>query len=647
MSKIIACRVERCLGCRSCEIACAMEHSTSKTLRGAVRESPRPQRRVTVETAGSHSLPIQCLHCEDAPCVAVCPTGAMHRDEQSGIVRIDEDLCIGCKLCILMCPLGVLSVGEAGRSTIKCDQCIDRQAEGREPACVEACPTHALQLVDADEVRDEDRHLVALNIVAALTEGCGPVASRGATGDTSASEAEREVAGKAIRARAEKIEGAQDRHVVVVGSSAAGAMAAIHAARAGAKVTVITADAVTYRRPAIPALLAGHMEDIGEARIFAPETLQAYGIEVLAHTRATGIDTKAKTITVETADGKTRQVAYDAAVLATGGVPARPPIAGADKAGVCTFLTAEGARTILDHVDAGARRAVIVGASFIALEVAEALLARGLDVSFNVRSRILRRIVEPDLSAHLQRNLERRGLKMLTDEAISEIGGKGKVEYVVHKGEKVPTDLVILGTGVWANAELAEAAGIRLAKSEAVAIDHRMATSAEGIYAAGDCAEVPDFRTGRFTYSPVGSTGALAGAIAGMNAAGADEEIGGFLRAQADEILGLQIYSIGHTTTTAKAVDQEVTVHDLPQPPEVERARDEVVGKLLTDEDDKIVGAQVVARHHGSQYGWQLYRAVLTGEGREDFLAHWTSLRRRAAKAADEARAGEVTIETG
>jgi len=632
MSKTIACRVDRCLGCRSCEVACAVEHSASKTLRGAVRERPRPERRVTVQAAGAHSLPLQCRHCEEGLCQVVCPTGAIHRDEASGIVRIDEDLCIGCKLCTLMCPLGVLRISERARCTIKCDQCIDRQAEGRQPACVEACPTGALQLVETDEVEDEDRHLVAVNIVAALT------------GD---GEAEHEIAGKAVRARSDKVKGAEKRHVVVVGSSAAGAMAAIHAARAGANVTVVTADATSYRRPAIPALLAGYIDTMDEARIFGPETLGALGIEVLAPARATGMDTKAKTVTVETADGETRALSYDAAVLATGSIPARPPIDGADKAGVCTFLSAEGAREILDRIGDGARRAVVVGASFVALEVAEALLDRGLEVAFNVRSRILRRIVEPQISEYLQRHFEARGLRMLTGEAISEIGGSKRVEYVVHKGEKVPADLVILGAGARANTDLAQAAGIRLAESEAVAVDHQMATSAPDVYAAGDCAEAPDFPTGRFTYSAVGSTGALAGAIAGMNAAGADEEVEGFLRAQADEILGRQIISVGHTSTMAEAVGLDVTVHDLPQPPEVDRARDEIVGVLLTDGEDRIVGAQVVARRHGSQYGWQVYRAVLTGEAREAFLAHWTSPRQKAARAADEARAGEVTVETG
>jgi len=630
-TKIVACRIERCLGCRSCELACAVEHSQSKTLREAVRELPRPQARVHVEPAGRGGLPLQCRHCEDAPCVLVCPTGALHRDENTGTVQVDANLCIGCKLCILMCPLGVLHIGKAGRSAIKCDQCLARQTNGQPPACVTACPTHALQLVHREDVQDEGRHLVAISIAAALTDG-------GQGGQDGAS--------NAVRVHVPKVDGAEKRHVVVVGGGAAGAMAAVSAARAGAKVTVVSADAVTYRRPAIPALLAGYMKDIAEARIFAPEMLEALGIEVLAPARATALDTAAKLVTVETANGRTQPLAYDAAVLATGGTAARPPIPGADLPGVCTFVTAEGAREILDGLDRGARRAVVIGASFIALEVAEALLARGLEVALNVRSRILRRVVEPDISEYLQRRFAARGLTMLTGEAVSEIGGAGRVEYVVHQRERVPADLVILGAGVRPNTALAQTAGLRLGDSGAVAVDHRMATSAADVYAAGDCAEAPDLGTGRFTYSAVGSTGALAGTIAGANAAGAGLAIDGFLRAQADEILGLQIYSIGHTTTTAEAVGLDVTVHALPQPPEVERARDEIVGKILTDADDRIVGAQVVARHHGAQYGWQLYRAVLTGETRQALLAHWTSPRQRAARAATEARAGEVTIDT-
>ena len=641
MSKVIACRVEHCLGCRSCEIACALEHSQSKNLREAVAEHPLPERRVTVEVAGAHGLPLQCRHCEEGLCQIVCPTGAIHRDEKRGVTVVDEDLCIGCKLCILMCPLGVLRIGHASRATIKCDQCIERQAAGEPPACVAACPTHALQFVDAEDVAKDERHLAAVSVVATLTAGgelAAPLAGRVPRAGPSTS-----LGTSKAKPAAKKGKG-KPRRVVVIGSNAAGAMAAIHAAQGGAQVTILTADPFSYRRPAIPALIGGQMDDIAEARIYAPETLQRHGIAVRAPVTAVAMDTAKKTITIRAGGGKTETVAYDAAVLATGGSAARPKITGVDKKGVCTFTTAEGAREIIRCAE-GARAAVVVGASFIALEVAEALLEKGfLAVYFNVRSRILRRLVEPDVSQFLQERFARRGLVMLAGEEISEIGGADAVEYVVHKGQKIPAQLVILGTGVWPNVKLAEAAGITLAESGAIAVDHRMRTSAPDVYAAGDCAEVPDFSTGKFTYSAIGSTGALAGAIAGANAAGGEARTDGFLRAQADEILGCQIYSIGHSTTTAKDVGLKVKVHELPSPPEVDRTPDEVLARLLTDRKDRIVGAQAVARRHGSQYAWQLYQAVLENEPRSAFLKRWMAPRRRAARLAQERGWGELIV---
>jgi NADPH-dependent 2,4-dienoyl-CoA reductase/sulfur reductase-like enzyme/ferredoxin len=608
-------------------MACAVAHSESKSLRDAVVEHPRPQRRVTLEVAGAHGLPLQCRHCEEGLCQLVCPTGAIHRDEKNGITVVDEDLCIGCKLCTLMCPLGVLRIGEHNRASIKCDQCIGRQKDGQEPACVAACPTHALQFVSQGEVQKDAMHLAAVSVVTTLTGG---------------GKAGKKAAAKAPKRKTKKA-GAKARRVVVVGSNAAGAMAAIHAAQAGAQVRIITADPVSYRRPSIPALIAGHMDDISQAQIYSPGTFKKHGIEVLAPATAVALDTQKKTITVQTEDGKSQAVPYDAAVLATGGKAARPKISGADKKGVCTFTTVEGAREIIEHAGK-AEAAVVVGASFIALEVAQALLEKGLKVYFNVRSRILRRLVEPDISEHLQARFEQKGLVMLVGEEISQIGGGDSVEYVVHKGQKIPAQLVILGTGVAPNVSLAQAAGIRLGESGAIAVDNRMQTSAPDVYAAGDCAEVPDFSTGRFSYSAVGSTGALAGAIAGGNAAGGDQKTEGFVRAQGDEILGLQMYSIGHSTTTAKDVGLAVTVHDLASPAEVDRPQDEILAKLLTDPQDRIVGAQAVAARHGSQYAWQLYEAVVMHEPRKEFLKRWMAPRRRAAKLAQEVGWGELVV---
>lgn len=167
MSKSIAVNIEKCLACRSCEIACALVHSESKVLQEAVSESPKPQRRVTVESAQGCAVPIQCRHCEDAPCITVCPTGAIHRHQAEEPVLIDKDKCIGCKFCLMVCPFGVIDVTRDGKAVVKCDLCIERTKAGQEPACVEACPTRALKLADEKELAVGKRKRAARELVVA------------------------------------------------------------------------------------------------------------------------------------------------------------------------------------------------------------------------------------------------------------------------------------------------------------------------------------------------------------------------------------------------------------------------------------------------------------------------------------------------
>ncbi|MBA7656687.1 putative NADH oxidase [subsurface metagenome] len=430
------------------------------------------------------------------------------------------------------------------------------------------------------------------------------------------------------------------RKIVVIGGSAAGMMAAITAAKQDpdAEVTVVSRDRLPYRRPAIPALIAGYITGPAGAKIFSPETLARYNIKLICPAEATNIDLESKVISI-LSNGEEEKLAYDAAVIAAGAYPLIPKIPGSDKKGVCTFTTYEAAAEIVETAKT-ASCAVVVGAGFIALEIAEALMYKGLDVYFNVRSRILRKLVEPEVSEFLIHKFEQQGLRMLTGEAISEVGGKSSVEYVVHKGNKIATNLVVMGTGVKPNVALAEKCSIELGPSGAVKLDNRMQTSVVGIYAVGDCAESPDLGTGRFVYMPVGSIGASAGKIAGRNAAGAKEKTTGFLRAQADQILGLQIFSLGHSTTTADEVSLKVKVHDLTGAGSFDTA------KILTDSSDRIVGAQLVAKKHGSQFAWQLYKAVLEAEDRKEFLQRFNSPRMRVAEALVHALKSTVVVES-
>ncbi|MHC4624063.1 MAG: 4Fe-4S dicluster domain-containing protein [Planctomycetota bacterium] len=170
MDKTIAVNIEKCLACRSCEIACALVHSESKVLEEAVNESPKPQRRVTVESVEGFAVPIQCRHCEDAPCITVCPTGAIHRHQANDPVLIDKEKCIGCRFCLMVCPFGVIDITRDGKAVVKCDLCIERTKAGQGPACVTACPTGALKLADEKELAADKRKRTARGLVAATQQ---------------------------------------------------------------------------------------------------------------------------------------------------------------------------------------------------------------------------------------------------------------------------------------------------------------------------------------------------------------------------------------------------------------------------------------------------------------------------------------------
>ena len=165
MKGVIVIDIEKCLGCKSCQIQCALEHSQSKDLYKAIYEYPPPKGRVTVEVVDDLITPLQCRHCEDAPCVKVCPSRAIEKSGGDEPVLIDNERCIGCEWCIIVCPFGVISMDSASKAVINCDLCIERLKEDKVPACVEGCPTKALQFKSLKEVTSEKRRKYLTSIV--------------------------------------------------------------------------------------------------------------------------------------------------------------------------------------------------------------------------------------------------------------------------------------------------------------------------------------------------------------------------------------------------------------------------------------------------------------------------------------------------
>jgi len=158
--------LERCMACRSCELACAKAHAGFEDIVEAVLAQARLVPRVRVIAAAGKAVPIQCQHCEDAPCVTVCPSGALYQDEAEGVVRAAPEKCIGCKSCVLVCPFGAVDWDRQTGSVVKCDLCQDIIEAGEEPRCVTACPTGARQVIDIKELSARRRKEAAERTVA-------------------------------------------------------------------------------------------------------------------------------------------------------------------------------------------------------------------------------------------------------------------------------------------------------------------------------------------------------------------------------------------------------------------------------------------------------------------------------------------------
>ncbi len=137
-----------CIGCRLCEVYCRLKHSRTKDLiKAHKRETPRPLPRLRVDESGVLSLSVRCQHCDDAACIRACLTGALSRDPETALVTVDEERCIGCGTCVLVCPLGVPRLDEARQIMVKCELCQDEEI----PPCVANCPNEALIYAEVAE----------------------------------------------------------------------------------------------------------------------------------------------------------------------------------------------------------------------------------------------------------------------------------------------------------------------------------------------------------------------------------------------------------------------------------------------------------------------------------------------------------------
>ena len=245
--------------------------------------------------------------------------------------------------------------------------------------------------------------------------------------------------------------------------------------------------------------------------------------------------------------GKSAWQRYDQLLIATGAVPICPDIPGSDAIDICGVNTLESGLDIRRRLDKGTmKRGVVVGGGYIGLEMAEALVRHGLEVSLIDRSPQVMGTLDEEMGALVSQALRNIGVTLCLEETLTEFETKaGKVTGVVTDKRTLPADIVILGLGVRPNTALAAAAGIPLGEKGSIRVNGRMETGVAGIWAAGDCAESFHLVSRRPFYIALGTVANRHGRVAGINLGGGYATFPGVVGTAVTKICDVEVARTG------------------------------------------------------------------------------------------------------
>jgi len=344
-------------------------------------------------------------------------------------------------------------------------------------------------------------------------------------------------------------------HLVMIGGSDAGISAALRARELdpGAEVSVVVADAYpNFSICGIPYYVSGEVTHWRNLAHRTTADLEATGMNLRLETTARRIDIAARKLLLTAAGGTEELLAYDKLIIGTGAVPVRPPITGLT--GPDALGAADGVHLLHSMGDTFAvmrtleqatpATAVIVGAGYIGLEMADALVTRGLSVIQMEQLPEVLPTVDPALGGLVHGQLAARGVEVLTGTTVKQItrataeqAGRLRVEATDASGGVVTrlADMVLVVVGVRPDTDLAKAAGATLGVKGAIAVDRGMRTDLPDVLAAGDCVLTHHRLLGE-SYLPLGTTAHKQGRVAGENALGGSRQFAGSLGTQVVKI---------------------------------------------------------------------------------------------------------------
>jgi NADPH-dependent 2,4-dienoyl-CoA reductase/sulfur reductase-like enzyme len=391
---------------------------------------------------------------------------------------------------------------------------------------------------------------------------------------------------------------------LIIGGDAAGMSAASRAKRQqpDLRVTVLEqTEDVSYSACGMPYNIADAQRSIEDLVVRQAQVFrEKQGIDLLTGHKAVGIDPDARTVSARDRRGQARDFHYDNLLIATGASAVRPAIPGIDLPGVLVLKNLGDGRSFKNHLAAHTvRRVVIVGMGYIALEMCEALHARGIAVDMVKPRPVFLPWMEDGLAETVRREVEAKGVNVHLGHAVEAIESRAGRLAVIAPDLELECDLVLVAMGVRPNSALALQAGLQCIVDQAIAVDARQRTSAPAIYAAGDCADAFHVVTGKRAWVPLALRANRAGWAVADNVCGQDRRLAGIVGSAVFKVFALQVARTGLNAAEAAAAGFEpatVTIqsrsrahaHPGSSPIQVHMVGDRGSGRLL--------GVQMVGR---------------------------------------------------
>ena len=349
--------------------------------------------------------------------------------------------------------------------------------------------------------------------------------------------------------------------IVVIGGGAAGMSAASRIKRLHKDWTVRVFEGsgyVSYAPCGLPYFIAGKVKEPNDLTYYPVEVFrEKRGIDVHVNAWVTEVDKDRKVVKVRE-NGEVKEYRWDKLILATGAVPNDLGVEGEELKGVIKLHTVETGIKAREELK-GAKSVVVVGAGFTGVEVAGELKEAGYEVHLIVRSRVLRKSFDKEMSELIEEHLKNHGINLIKGVTVERILGKERVEGIeLSDGNKIDAQAVVVATGMKPANELAKQMGLRLGVANAVRVNEYMETSEPEVYAAGDVAESWMIHTGDRVWCPFAPPANKMGLVAGLNAAGKRVAFPGSSCTGITKVLGLEIGRTGLSEEEAKALGFEV-----------------------------------------------------------------------------------------